>query len=250
MPKRLDEITYTELKKYLASGQDTLLLPVGTLEAHGKHLPLGTDSHLAEGIAGRIADAVGAIIAPTLHYGITNSLLPYPGGTQTDPETYGEFIFGIIDGLFSAGFNKIIIANGHGGNTLPLEELVRDITPLYPDRLLIAFDWYRMDSDIVDEIYGGTSGHAGLDETAGIIYFRPNLVREDLYDEDDYYIRQDGYFISPSPAPLIINDDKSRPQFDADKAAKLFDKILDRLISKISRDISLWESNFGSGMEN
>jgi len=49
MPTRLDEITYVDLKERIASGQDTLLLPVGTLEAHGKHLPLGTDAHLAEG---------------------------------------------------------------------------------------------------------------------------------------------------------------------------------------------------------
>ena len=245
MPLRLEEMPYVELKKKIAEGQDTLLLPTGTLEAHGKHLPLGTDSHLAQGIAERIADAVGAILAPTLHYGITNSLLPYPGGTQVDPDTYAGFISGIIEGLFEAGFNKIIIANGHGGNTQPLARLVRDMTPIYPDRFLLLFDWYMMDRDIVEEVYGGTPGHAGLDETAGIIYFRPELVREDLYDEDDWYLRQDGYVVSPCPAPIVIDDEVSLPQFDPDKAKTLFDKLLDRLISRISRDLALWDTNFG-----
>jgi creatinine amidohydrolase len=223
---------------------------VGTLEAHGKHLPLGTDSFLAQGIAERIADSTGAILAPTLQYGITNSLLPYPGGTQVDPETYSDFIAGILEGLFEAGFNKIIIANGHGGNTQPLQKLVRDMTPLYPDKFLLVFDWYMMDSDIVADVYNGTSGHAGLDETAGVIYFRPELVREDLYDEDDYYVRQDGYVVSPSPAPIILEDENSLPRFDPDKAKTFFEKVLDRLISRISRDISLWEANFGRGAED
>lgn len=110
---------------------------------------------------------------------------------------------------------------------------------------MIAFDWYMLDSDFVREIYTGTPGHAGLDETAGVIYFRPELVEHELFDDDDWHVRTDGYLATPAPAPVIINDAESVPDLDPDKAKALFDKIVDRLISRVSRDISLWEKNLG-----
>lgn len=249
MPVHLEELSYVELREHIAQGYDTVLLPTGTLEAHGKHLPIGTDAFLAEGIAGRIADAIGAILAPTMHYGITNSLIAYPGGTRVAEDVYAEFVEGIITGLFRAGIKKIVIANGHGGNTSPLQKLVRSMGPKYPDRLVILFDWYELDGDFVEEIYGGKPGHAGQDETAGMIYFRPELVKEDLFDEGDWYLRSDGYMASTCPAPMVLENERSIPEFDTDKARKLFEKILDLLTARIARDLSLWGANFGKGVE-
>ena len=248
MAVRLDEMTYVELHKRIAAKQDTLVWAVGTLEAHGKHLPLGTDTYLAQGIAERIADAIGAILAPELHYGITGSLLPYPGGTTIDPRSYAGLIRGALEGFFAAGFRKVIISNGHGGNTDVLQKTVRRLTPKYPDRLMITFDWYMLDGEFVKDVYGGTAGHAGLDETAGIIYFRPELVKEEYFDADDWHLREAGYLATPAPAPVIVNDANSAPQLDPDKAKELFERIINLLISRVSRDIALWESNLGRGV--
>ena len=76
--RKLEELNWQEFGKIVPKVTDAVLLPVGTLEAHGV-TGLGTDNFIPVSLAERIAGKVNALIAPTIPYGITRSLLPYPG---------------------------------------------------------------------------------------------------------------------------------------------------------------------------
>jgi creatinine amidohydrolase len=82
--RKLEELNWMEFKRLVPKKTDVVLLPIGTIEAHGV-TGLGTDNQIPSSIAERIAEPVNALIAPAVNYGITKSLLPYPGSVTVHP---------------------------------------------------------------------------------------------------------------------------------------------------------------------
>lgn len=93
-----------------------VLVPLGLLEAHGDHLPNGTDSLTAEYIARKAAAESPCVLCPTLHYGYEGSTFEYPGTLGLSLETLARVLVDIVDGLVRQGFRKIVFLSGHGGN--------------------------------------------------------------------------------------------------------------------------------------
>ncbi len=128
--RKLEELNWMEFKRLVPKQTDAVLLPVGTIEAHGV-TGLGTDNQIPSSIAERIAGKVNALIAPTVNYGITKSLLPYPGSVTVLPETFERYVAEVAASLADAGFRRVVLLNGHGGNT---ETLKNVSTRLYRDK--------------------------------------------------------------------------------------------------------------------
>src|SRR5262245_46959353 len=84
---------------------DLVLVPVGTLEAHGGS-PVGTDTIIPTALAQDLAPRFQALIAPPIPYGVTNSLLPYPGSTTVSPATFIAYLFEACAGLVDAGLQR------------------------------------------------------------------------------------------------------------------------------------------------
>src|SRR5579872_5228377 len=116
---KLAELAWTEVAA-LDRGI-VVLIPTGSLEQHGPHLPLFTDSILvtavAEAVEGQLNDLV--LLTPTLWLGASTHHLPFAGSLSASFESYVLAINAVVDSLSGQGFERFFIINGHGGNTSP-----------------------------------------------------------------------------------------------------------------------------------
>lgn len=114
----LAKITFPEVKRLGASGRALTILPVGVVEEHGAHLPLGMDSFAAEVYAASAAphlEEAGyeVVVAPTINYGVARAAIDFPGTLSLEPETLRSMVVEIGRSLARHGLNKLVILNGH-----------------------------------------------------------------------------------------------------------------------------------------
>jgi len=174
----LSDATWGEVKK---QGRfDWAILPWGSTEPHNGHLPYGTDVICSSGIACKVAEGLSkvgihAMALPGVPFGSQN-----PGQTglpfclHTRQETQMAILRDIVTSLKRQGIGRLLIINGHGGNSF--KGMVRDLTVEDPSFLILASDWYTVlprekyfEADIDD--------HAGEQETSVVMYLRPELVK-------------------------------------------------------------------------
>jgi creatinine amidohydrolase len=118
---RISEMNWMMVEEYLKS-DDRAILPLGSTEQHA-YLSLGVDSILAERLAVEAAEPLGVPVFPVLAYGITPYFRSFPGTITLRVETYLSVLRDILDVMAEQGFKRILIVNGHGGNT-PAQRLV------------------------------------------------------------------------------------------------------------------------------
>ena len=119
---------------------DRCVLPLGCTEQHA-YLSLCTDSILAEKVAVDAAAPLGVPVFPVIPYGMTPSFLAFPGTVSLDPETYRLLLADVLGSLTSQGFSRILIVNGHGGNT-PAKSATSEWA-LEKGIRLVWHDWWR-----------------------------------------------------------------------------------------------------------
>jgi creatinine amidohydrolase len=222
--RKLDELNWMEFKRIVPKQTDTVLLPLGTIEAHGV-TGLGTDNQIPLSISERIAGPVNALVAPPIHYGITRTLLPYPGSVTVSPDAFERYVFEVAAGLADSGFRRIIVMNGHGGNT----DVLRNVAfRLYREKRVYSavVDWWTLCAEETKQIYGHAGGHAGTDETAMVQVDHPGDVRKQDYSKDLAFTVRPGLAAIPSPGSIILyQQDEGYPDFDPARAKKLMDAV-------------------------
>jgi creatinine amidohydrolase len=170
-----NELTHGQ---FLSEGKNTKIavLVTGSLEAHGRHLPLGTDSLLPEYLAKHIAENTNALVLPTIPLGDSWIFNQFEGTISVRPKTLIDFYTDIMKGVFIHGFKYIIALNGHGGNAPHLESAARLATKK-GEHVVIIVNWWRdLAKEVKNEILETPAGHAGEDETSEMLFIRPNLV--------------------------------------------------------------------------
>src|SRR6266446_10299325 len=139
---RYNRLTWDEMNDAIAA-QKLVLLPTGSTEQHGRHLPLYVDVVLCESIClevgRRTADRV--LVLPPISYGLNLHHIDFPGTVHIEPETFIAFCLDITKSLAYHGFRKILLVNGHGSNT-PLIDLVARKTVLATQSLCFATGYY------------------------------------------------------------------------------------------------------------
>lgn len=124
---RWETMTGPELRALAAAGA-LPVLPVGSLEQHGPHLPVWTDSFIAHQIALRATDlaACQAVVLPPIWLGLSEHHLPFGGTLSADYGAFNAVLRSITRSLRALGFTRLLVVNGHGGNIEPLAVSVRE----------------------------------------------------------------------------------------------------------------------------
>jgi creatinine amidohydrolase len=156
------------------------ILPIGAVEAHGPHLPLGTDNFLAERLSEKLAERVNAFVLPTLSYGQVWSLKNFPGSINISNESLINFLFDIGESLYRQGFRIFAMVNGHLGNAVAMKEAARKLYEKYPD-FKVLYLFYPGTSSTVAEIRETKSSHSTYFhaceiETSYMLYLAPEFV--------------------------------------------------------------------------
>jgi len=219
MERELQRLNWKQVKELVPNKIDKVILPVGTIEAHGA-AALGTDNYIPSSMADYLANKIDAIIAPILNYGITKSLYGYPGSMTIKPDNYENFIDDILRSLKDIGFKKVIILNGHGGNNSELKSAAQNFYYKYKIRVAVIH-WWDLTRDLVKEFYGEAGGHAALDENAMVQAVDDKLVDKNLYDENLPYYYRPGGDIYPIPGSILLyTENEGIPDFDYKKSCE------------------------------
>ncbi|QCJ47215.1 creatininase family protein [Haloprofundus sp. MHR1] len=176
---RVAELTWQELEDALAETR-TLLLPVGSTEQHGHHLPLGVDVYMPEAIGERVAAKSPALLAPPLWYGVSPHHTFKPGTFTVSTETFQRYVFDICESATEWGIEHILLLNGHYLAQDPELEIV--VRRLRNELGIEAFHvpLVELFADVAAEIRtGDVSFHASEFETSIMLELFPDLVEMD-----------------------------------------------------------------------
>lgn len=156
------------------------ILPIGAVEAHGPHLPLGTDNLLAARLADKLAERTDSFVLPTLPYGQVWSLRNFPGSINVSNEALIRLLADIGESLYQQGFRIFIMVNGHLGNAAALKEAARILYERVP-ALKVFYFFYPGTKEITAEVREasaahGTYMHADEIETSYMLYLAGEYV--------------------------------------------------------------------------
>ena len=169
----LSRMNYREVEAYLKTS-DTILIPVGSLENHGLHMPLGTDTLIPEHIARLIDERSDLRIAPAIPYGATDDLTGFAGTVSIGTEGLIALLRTVCDQLYRYGFRHFLILNGHGGNTAAIHAVGSHLCR--KGAYLAILNWWLMAGQINPEWAGG---HGGGEETAAVMAADPSLIKRE-----------------------------------------------------------------------
>jgi creatinine amidohydrolase len=240
--RQMNFITWQEFQRVVPKKTETVLLPVGSIEPHGV-IPNGTDNLAPEAMAGKIAQRLNAMIAPTLNYGVTPGMKAFPGAITISEKAYNPFVKDILKGLADNGFKNIIVLNGHGGNTRLLQQAALEVSNLCRVRILVV-NWWALTPDITKEVFGEDGGHAANNETAYIQAIYPQYIHPDQYDKDMATPNAAGssWYAAPVPSSIsLYKKGEGYPTFDKKQAKEYFHKVNNRVAELIEEIIFKWD---------
>ena len=125
----------------LARREPRAVLPLGSIEQHA-YLSLATDAILAERVAVDAAEPLGIPVFPVVPYGVTPYFRAYPGSVSLRVETHLRLVGEILDSLAHSGFRRILIVNGHGGNSA-VQQFALEWTADHPDCRILFHNWWN-----------------------------------------------------------------------------------------------------------
>jgi len=235
-------LTWTEFAKMLDE-VDLAILPVGVVEAHGPHLPLGTDFIIPERLALDLASRLNAVVFPAIAYGVVGSLSSYFGTLGISQPTLESLIFEVLRGLVENGLDRVVILNGHGGSehVEAIRKAVRRAWREFGVKSVVVHWWIYADSIARKRGVGG--GHAGGVEGAALRAIDPGLVKSDSPDAREIYTVKEG--IDPFPAPgsvLMYSEGESPVVPEEEVCREFYMDLVDRLTEDLERVLEGWDN--------
>ena len=235
----LADHTWPELDEHVTE-ESLALVPLGSTEQHGPHLPLATDHLIAQAFAREAADRADVLCTPTVTVGVSPHHRQFTGTMWVDAPVFRDYIESLTRNLAYHGVDRVVYVNAHGGNVEHLREVGRR---LRDDEVMYAIEWMWNESipDLVDDAFEQNGPHGGPKETALIQHVAGELVREDrLEDARDGGLRdwraEDGLRVHGSRTfyDAIDNTDNGvfgdQTDATAAKGARLFEAATDELV--------------------
>ena len=183
----LDE-TWNHVESAIQDGSDVLVMGIGSIEQHGFHLPMATDTLITDVLVERFCGKVpSAIRGPTLPIGVANDHTAFAGTLSLSPETLAGFVEDVWASVGGHGLRRLVLLTGHFGNFKPIGRLLSQRRT----RSIIAFtDHEKLRSELEqvalrDGVSAAAAGqHAGEIETSIMLRLAPNLVRSEAFLAD------------------------------------------------------------------
>ena len=220
-PKTLEEMTWEEVANRLKE-TEICIVSTGSIEQHGYHLPLNTDTLIAQEMAKRTAEkleseGIQILVGPTIHFGVNPEAMNYPGSITLLPETLKNLIKDICTSLHHHGIKKIVLLMGHDGNwpvmTMAAQELITET-----DLEIICVNWLLAVGKREKKLLSleKADGHGGAGETSRALAAFPNLVhleRAKAYFPPRNEKKEVPYSMSPLLGGAVYNPKSTYSKF-------------------------------------
>ncbi|MDF2813253.1 MAG: creatininase family protein [Microvirga sp.] len=198
-------MTAPELRAIAARPNALAILPVGSLEQHGPHLPVITDTASASAAsiraAKRVAGDIPVAVLPGLWLGLSEHHLPFGGTISLDYDAYHGILRNVVRSLKALGFARLLIVNGHGGNVDPLAVAVRELAVAYEMPIVATTPWFLAPDEVAAIFESDTAPkHACEGETSVMMAIAGDIVKADKLDEA----------MQQAPKPVYSRDGFSR----------------------------------------
>lgn len=244
----VEHMTWLEYQEHV--GRSVIILPVGSLEQHGPHLPMNVDVVIPTNLSKMVAEKIEAMILAPIPYGYKSHPTSgggqlFPGTTSLDGMTLIYLTLDVLRETYRHGGRKFMVMNGHYENQAFLTEAIDLFLRNVSDtRVLLVSWWDQVSDELIDEIFaeagfpGWDTEHAGITETSLMQYFAPELVREDKII-DDQSDRKPTYSIFPSPPDIIP---KSGVLYKAtyasrEKGEKIARQVVNRIVEIMRQEL-------------
>jgi creatinine amidohydrolase len=175
-------MTWPEVEAVRAEGVDAVLIPIGSTEQHGRHLPLDTDCFIARELSRRAAEAgdeagVRLLVAPTLNVTLSWYHMQFPGSLKLQTTTFLQVFREVCESLAHHGFETLIAVNGHGGNIAALTVAVNHAMETTGRRVFLV-QWWDLAADVLSAIEGPMI-HAEEAETSIAIALGQRMIESE-----------------------------------------------------------------------
>lgn len=244
------EMTWYEFNE--RKDKDVVILPIGSVEQHGPHLPLSTDTIISEGFSKLLGEKTNSIVMPSISYGYKSQPASgggplFPGTIDLNGTTLIELVKDILEELIRDGVRKIAIVNSHFENQAFLLEAIDLVSKFMPnDTKIVMMSWWDLISqDTIDKVFdeiefpGWALEHAAITETSLILKFAPQLVHMDrLIDEKieevpTYHVYPIPKDLVPKSGLLAIGRTSSK-----EKGELIVNEALDKMISIVNKEFT------------
>lgn len=246
---RYEEFTWPEIKGAV-SGNRVCVLPVGTIEQHGPHLPLVTDVLTAAEMSRLAVERIPteSVLLPPVFYAFNEHHLDFPGTIAVAGETFVKYVSDVGRSLAHHGFRKILLVNGHGSNVPFLDVAARNITNQTPAVCAMVPWWNLVPRPLLKELreseFPGGMAHGCELETSVLLYLRGDLVQMDLAEKDiNFQASEYFYWDLESGSPVYFQEWFSRysktgtvgdpTKATREKGRRFVEAVVDRLVAVI-----------------
>lgn len=233
----ITDITMKEFKEGLKKTK-TLIVPFGTVEAHGTHMPLSTDTIIMEEVCKATLKKKKFFLAPPIHYGVSTGTGQHPGSINISCETLRRIVFDIVRDSYEKGLRNFILVSGHGGgqHMAALKEASEILTKELKDVRIAPLTIYEI---LPKEAYAiaetKNDSHAGELETSLMLYINEKLVKG--RDKEQY---------PKLPKPIVVKDKMKywpgavwgNPKKASEKKGQEFFDYMVQALLKLIKDIN------------
>lgn len=232
--RRLQELDSRTLERRVAA-DPLLILPVGALEAHGPHLPLGSDLLQAEATSLALAEKLDALVAPGLPYGCCPVTRLFPGTVSHSVFVLEEMVRDLLGSFRRMGFRRVLVLSGHGDTShmTALREGSRRAIEENGGLSVAVLCDYEFVYELRGKLSPETDGHGGLLETSRVLALAPDLVGPTRPSSRNTIPRSRVGPLDPRSWPESVQGDTGPSS--ADLGARIQQHVLDRLAETVEK---------------
>ena len=192
----LQNMTWEEVQQGVNDSKGTIILPIGSTEQHGAHLPVGTDTMVSIALAESAARQSDVLVAPPLWFGWSPHHMILPGTITIRAEVLIEVVFDVVQSLYEHGFERFIFLNGHRIVNIAWLQIAGERAKSELGVKVMLFDPAYMSKSIVDSLGWGNVGHAEEIESSHMWHCYPELVKMERA-EDNPHAENPIYHVDP-----------------------------------------------------